>query len=287
MTRWHLTLHLRFAILAAGLSAAAAPALAEPNAEADKLKLLESMGRRAHAEERYEDAIDAFEAAYLMRADPRYLYNIGRCHERLGHIEKAIEHLELYLEQVEGPKDTADAEAVLAVLRVRVQKAGTEGAAEPDSYPELADEELPPPPPGPEPEQPAAERAVPPPGAAVTEPAPPGGSGLGWPTVAALASGGALLLGGAVFGVLARSAEDRRDGLRGTEPVPAVDFIEADDEARRDALVANALLGAGAAAAAAGVGLWLLDSESRAHRAVCVGVLPVARGIGLTVEVGP
>jgi len=123
MARWHLAPHLRPTILATGLCAAATSATAEPDGEADRLRLLESMARRAYSDKRYQDAIDAFEAAYLMKANPKYLYNIGRCEERLGAIDRAIEYLTTYVEQIQDPKDRADAETVLAVLRVRLSRA--------------------------------------------------------------------------------------------------------------------------------------------------------------------
>jgi len=276
-----------FASLAVvGLLGFTAGARAQPSAEADKLRLLESMARRAHAEERYEDAVDAFEAAYLLRPDAKYVYNIGRCHERLGDIDRAIEHLELYLEQVEDPKDKADAEAVLAVLRVKAQRSDGGDEPMPDAYPE-PDDDVPPPPPGPELAHPGPESTPQPVAEAEPEPPLPDGGGLGWPAAAAFASSGALLAGGAVLGVLALRAEERRDELRGTRPVPATTYIEADDEARRGASAANLLFGAGVAAAAVGVALWLLDPGVPPGVSARRHMLPAPGGVGAVLEVAP
>ena len=85
------------------------------------------MARQAHAEGRYSDAIDAFRAAYELQANPRYLYNIGRCYERLRDDVRAADYLSSFLEHTTDPADRADAEAVLAVIRVRLERA-EEGA---------------------------------------------------------------------------------------------------------------------------------------------------------------
>lgn len=254
MTRRILALALTLAFVALP----AASAHAGEDAEEAKLRLLESMGRRAHQEERYADAIDAFEAAYLMRQDPRYLYNIGRSHEHNGDLGQAVDYLQRYLQQVTDPKDRADAEAVLAVMRVKLDRQASGGGEPlPDAYPEPPEENLPP------------EEA---------------GTWPNWAALSTLAAGAGLLAGGAVFGVLAGRAEDRRDGLKGAEPVPASRFIQEDDAARRDALVANVLLGTGAAAVVTGAVLLLLDLPGDGAQPA-LALVPLPGGLGVSVGV--
>lgn len=121
--------------------------------------------------------------------------------------------------------------------------------------------ERPKPKPKPKPSEPVAKAPTARP-EAVEQPAPAseGGSGLaGW---LALASGGALLAGGAAFGVL--SSQAAADVARyHDEPGSAwrSEAADAIDAANDRALAANVLLGAGALAASAGLVLLLLGDE--------------------------
>jgi len=241
--------------LLAAVAVAGSPShvLAEPDSNDAKLRLLESMGRRAFKEGRYPDAIDAFQAAYLMEPDPRYLYNIGRSHERAGNVAEAIEHLTEYVEQDIGDKDRADAEAVLAVLRVRQQQGG-------------ADEELPLPEAYPEPPPDPDGRLL----------------GVGWPVVTALGAGAALLAGGMTFGLMSGAAEDRRNELQGAGPVPAARFVEEDDGAHGHALAANVLLAAGAVAVVTGGVLLVVGGEDDGDGAPEVALGPGSVGVSVS-----
>ena len=74
----------------------------------------------------YEDAIREFEAAYRLSKRAALLYNVYLCHERLGNLDAAIDHLARYLEL---DPETANA----ASLRIRLEKLRARAAArEPD-----------------------------------------------------------------------------------------------------------------------------------------------------------
>ena len=253
---------------------AAVPALAQDAADAGKLKLLEGMGRRAFNEQRWDDAIDAFQAAYLMKPEPKYLYNIGRSHEKAGRIDNAVEYLTEYVAQDIDAKDRTDAEAVLAVLRVKQQR--HEAGEEPqraESGAEVQKPEEAAPLPSSEPEPPPPEPAA----AEETRLL-----GIGWPAVAAFGAGAAMLAGGAGFGMMASVAEARRDDLKTAGPVPASKFQAEDDAARGHALVANVLLGVGVAAVAAGVVLLLLDDADADSAGAGLRVQPGPLGVQVT-----
>jgi len=118
--------------------------------------------------------------------------------------------------------------------------------------------------PAPEPEAPPQEAA----------------SGMGgW---IALAAGGALLAGGAVFGVLSSQAAADVEGYH-DEPGSAWkgDAQDAIDAADSRALTANVLLGAGAVAAATGVVLLLLDGGGETDEAAA-RLVPAPGGLALT-----
>ena len=58
----------------------------------------------------YAGAIKGFEAAARLRPSPKLEYNIGRCHEKLGHAEKAVFHYKRYLELQPGADNRLDVE---------------------------------------------------------------------------------------------------------------------------------------------------------------------------------
>ncbi len=81
------------------------------------VKRLAQAGRRAYANKRWANALAAFEAAWEADPQPRFLYNVGRCHEQLGDYPKALEALRRYLDDAEDGDDRADAQTVLAMVR--------------------------------------------------------------------------------------------------------------------------------------------------------------------------
>jgi len=82
----------------------------------------EKMAKRAYHEKRYDDAIAAFEAAFEQDPLPKYLYNIGRCHEKEGALDDAIGFLERYLEEDPAAVDREQVDAHIEVLRKKLEK---------------------------------------------------------------------------------------------------------------------------------------------------------------------
>ena len=68
---------------------------------------------------RYEDALIAFERAYSLRPNPVVLMPILECHDHLGHVPEAIRTLETYLRAVPEGRNRPLLEARLANLRQR------------------------------------------------------------------------------------------------------------------------------------------------------------------------
>ncbi len=110
-----------------------------------------------------------------------------------------------------------------------------------------------------------------------------GGSPVPW---LVLGGGGALAAGGAVFGVLAGSARDERDALKGAGTTYDA-YQEKQETAKSRALVANVLYVAGGVAAATGVVLLLLDDGGAEAAAGRVRLTPSPAGLGLAVEWTP
>jgi tetratricopeptide (TPR) repeat protein len=75
----------------------------------------------------YSAALKAFQKAYLAYDAPAFLYNIARCHERLGERELAIERYGAFLSREPDSPDRASIEERIRVLRVEVEAARVAG----------------------------------------------------------------------------------------------------------------------------------------------------------------
>ncbi len=141
--------------------------------------------------------------------------------------------------------------------------------SEKKATPELAvklDKAKPPEPepePAPEPEPKAEAPAEEPPKAEAAPAEGEGKGGVSMPALIALGTGTALMGGGVVFGVLTNSANDKLDSYK-NQKVTAAELQKQKDEADSNALLANALLGAGVVAVGAGVALLVMGGGDEA-----------------------
>ncbi len=93
-----------------------------------KAKRYSKKGKKAYAKGKYDDAIVAFELAYDRAPDPRYLFNIGRCHHKLGDLFKAMEFTQRYAAKAQEGEEKEDAEEMVAMLRAKLVKTSGEVA---------------------------------------------------------------------------------------------------------------------------------------------------------------
>jgi hypothetical protein len=70
---------------------------AGPSADAIAALELNEMGSSLYASGNYAAALDSFERAYTLIAEPNLLFNIAGCHERLGHKSQAVEYYRWFL----------------------------------------------------------------------------------------------------------------------------------------------------------------------------------------------
>lgn len=277
-------------------------------------------GKKLYAQGKYDDAIVAFELAYKAAAVPRYLFNLGRCHERKGDLYTAMGFIERYVEAVADPAEKQDAQETAEILRGKLLKTSGEltvrstpagagvvlrGARDvtgrtplkvwlqagtwelevakdgfaPDRSEvsitvgeavrrefELTAEAA-----GAAPEAPVAEPITQAPPAS-DDASGPQEAGLGWGAVAGLSAGAALLAGGALFGLMAKSADDDLDAMKG-ERRPYEEVTEQHDLATGRQGIATALTIGGVVAAGVGVGLALLGPPEEAVVTVGPGSL--------------
>ncbi|MDX2014226.1 MAG: PEGA domain-containing protein [Myxococcaceae bacterium] len=97
------------------------PAAEDPTAKAKEAFLT---GQRFYKEARYADAIAKFEEAYALKPSPVLFYNIGRCHEQLGDVPKALRAYRDYLRMAPDAKDKDTVSDAIANLERRLKEKG-------------------------------------------------------------------------------------------------------------------------------------------------------------------
>ena len=257
MARLGTGLCFAFAMLA--ITAAARPAQAQRGDSRARELYLE--GDRHYAAGRYEDAVQAFEEAYQLSERPLLLFNLANAYERLGRYEEALSALSEYAPHA--------AEEEQEQIRSRIENL-TRRVEEQASVEEVPDGE---------------------PDGSVEPPPDEGGDDTLILTGAVLAGvGGALVLGGAIFGGLALAARDEANaGCVNTGGATVCDdsVSGALSRDRTFAALADVGLFGGLAVAGAGavlivLGLMSDDEEEPAETVTpTVGLTPSGGEVGL------
>src|SRR5689334_23276853 len=71
---------------------------------------------------RYDEAIKEFEAAYELKNDPAFLYNLAQAHRQAGNHERAVHFYKTYLRYVPKPPNKADIEEKIRTEEQLAQK---------------------------------------------------------------------------------------------------------------------------------------------------------------------
>ena len=150
MKRHTLLRCVRLACLVALLGgASASPAFADDN-RAKALALFEQ-GKKAYQEGRFEDAVKLLEEARAIHAEPVLLYNLARAREGMGQFDSAIVAYEQYLREAGNIPDRGALEAKVANLKRDLEEK-QRLAAERDAAMRLPDPPKKPPPEPPPPD---------------------------------------------------------------------------------------------------------------------------------------
>jgi len=195
---------------------------------------------------KYAEALPEFEAAYMAKADPAFLFNIGQCQRQLAQYEAAEKSYRAFLR--EGDVTPQQREQVQRIIS-EMEKAQAEARAkQPPIGTQPPKEDVAPPPVG------ATEKQAP---ARRWFATPMGASGLG-----AIGLGVVLLgAGGGVTGW----AFGRRDGAGDAPNLDGWSSAKSDFEIGRTAGLA--LIGVGAAVTVVGVALVATAATKRENRA--------------------
>jgi tetratricopeptide (TPR) repeat protein len=236
---------------------------------------------------KYEEAIREFEAAYEAKSDPAFIYNLAQSHRLAGHSTEALQLYRNYLRYVPKAPNRADIEERIRGLEKTIAERPGQGATPPPATPPTPTtgtagpatvgttpppgpgENAPPPsgppswPPGPDanatpPYQPQL-GYVPPPAPPPPPPVAPAVSPHRNAAIALSVAGGALVVTGAVFGLVAQSQAKKVEtaAANGDKFDPSVESLG------RNAVVLQ-WVGYGLGVAALATGLILFNSHAEA-----------------------
>lgn len=180
-------------------------------------------------EGRYEEAVREFEAAQVLGPHPDLLFNLGKCHERLGDLAEALSHYRAYVKAVPEAEDVALVLVAIADLERQQNERGSESVQVGD-----------------------APRAL-----AMVPQAPSSSRGRVWTWVLAGAAG-AGLAAGVGLGIGAQTARDEM--VR--ERHGAFEVQQLHDAAQQRATGANIAYGTAGAAAVTALILFFLEPNS-------------------------
>jgi tetratricopeptide (TPR) repeat protein len=219
---------------------------------------------------RYGDAIKEFEAAYELKNDPAFLYNLAQSYRQVGDPEQALHFYRTYLRYVPKAPNRAEIEQRIASLEKQMADKSAAGVQPPPPPPPGNGLTTTPPPPASNP-PPAAEAPAPsvtvtgtpappaytaPPSVAMTPPPPvpwTRGRKLQMAGLATGAAGVVMFVIGIVEGVRASSASDEinQEATRGVPYDPSVQ-----DRGQSAEKAEGWLISLGLVAVGAGAGLW-------------------------------
>ncbi len=102
------------------------PAAPAPGAgdSTQKAKEAFQMAQRLYKEARYAEAIVKFEEANALKPSPILFYNIGKCHEQLGDVPRALRAYRDYLRLAPDAKDKDTVSDAIANLARRLKEKG-------------------------------------------------------------------------------------------------------------------------------------------------------------------
>jgi tetratricopeptide (TPR) repeat protein len=233
-------------------------------------------GTRAYDLGLYDEAIAEYKAAYKIKDDPAFLFNLGQAYRLANHPAEALHFYKTYLGKVPEAPNRAEVEAKIAEMS-RLVEEQKEPAVQPvpGEHTEAPAAATPLVQASPEGSPPSVVARTPPASVVTAVPAsaetPRPGRGLRIGGIASAAGGLALVGLGVVFGVLAKQAGDDLSQLDQQNGV----FDPSKESAgRRDQVLAGVFIGAGAAAVVTGAVLYDLGVRRRQESHTVLVVSP-------------
>jgi tetratricopeptide (TPR) repeat protein len=116
------SVHLLCALVSLGAAPKATPAATVDGAT--RAREIFKVAQKLYKEARYADAITKFEEAYTLKPSPVIIYNIGKCHEQLGDVPKAMRSYRDYLRLSPDANDKDTVSDAIANLERRLKEKG-------------------------------------------------------------------------------------------------------------------------------------------------------------------
>lgn len=101
----------------------AGPAQAQAQREIQEARRHMEEGQDYFLQERWEQAVESFMAAYELRPHTAFLYNAALAMHRMGDAERALELYQRYLQEAPNARDRADVEERIAMLTRAIETA--------------------------------------------------------------------------------------------------------------------------------------------------------------------
>ncbi len=105
---------------------AAAKSAPPPDDDTQAAKKYFQWAQNLYKQARYAEAIGKFEEAYRLKPHPTIFFNIGRCYEQLGDINKALKNYREYLRIAPDAKDRELVTDAIANLERRLKEQGVQ-----------------------------------------------------------------------------------------------------------------------------------------------------------------
>jgi tetratricopeptide (TPR) repeat protein len=239
---------------------AATPALAQPSPEIRKqAETLFQKGEAFFRDQRYDDAIAAYQEAYRLSALPALLLNIAQAYRLKGDARKAIAHYKQFVEAAPDHEFAAEARVLIARLTAEVEE---QEAAEARAAAERAERER-----GPT-RTVTVERTVP----------SRGSKGMRIAGIATGAAGMVAIGFGIKYALDVRRIEDELSSREGQWTEEALAKVKEGERAERAMVL---LLGLGGGAVVTGAVLYVIGRPARDTGARSITVAPQADEDGL------
>jgi hypothetical protein len=279
------------------LALAGGPSWAADDSAAAQARLHYQKAASLYELGRYQEAIPEYEAAFQLKNDPAFLYNLAQCHRLAGNLEQALHFYRRYL--VKDAKETkpalrADAENRIAQLEKLIAQKNAVKTTPPNEQTSPGSTE--PPPPGTATPPPPPVTTTPPPGTQTAPPPPlpappvvtatppllppepevnPRARTFQRVGIVGAAAGGAMIIVGLIFGTRAAGAGNEvmnaaRDGLP-FDP-------EVEERGKRFQNIEAGLLISGAIVG--GVGTWAFFHGRSLQREASVTPMASSSGAG-------
>ncbi len=204
-------------------------------------------------------AIEDFEAAYLIKQQPELIYNIARSYEKALRQEQALEAYERFV-KLPGTTAQLRTKALSAIAALKAERAARTEANRPAVAPSNP--------------QVLNDRSVRPSGTVSGNVGEEPSRTLEWTLVA---GGAAVAAAGGVFAGLAFSSNSDFDAEKTKTPSDQNRLKDLQDQTNRNALIADIMIGTGALAAAVGVVMFLMADDEPSDQ---VAVAPWIGGEG-------